>query len=574
MPRRPLRSACLAAALLLLAGAAGCGRKSEQAGEGTAPVEAPVPAPRGLLAEIAVATPSSSWSRLQRGVGGPLGLLPATFGGALLSTLGVDVTLASEIDPVAPVHGVVASPEGVVSWAVALRLADPRHARAVWLTGDAPPLTARPRGTLVELTPRTRPDGDVTLGLTPGGWLLVASSGAALEALGPYAAVTLAARPPPAHAAMVTIPDGAFAESLGPRLDAAWTEARRGLLERDAKLRAEHGGREPDFGDPKAIVAAADAAIAPRIALAREVGKATLTLDVGEEDATLEARFTPRDPRGGLAAHVERMKPLPPDAVGLLPARALVAFAHRVQDADADAGAESSPAALALLDVVGARLSDAHRKQLRGLVEDERRAGLDVVAGAASATEPRAAFVYGRAADPAALMRAFDAAGEVAAASPFKEMLHLASASSRTEDVEGLGKASVTTFTRAPAAAARRRPARDAGAPPAETLAIARIATAEAVLVGAGDDGIGALRWGRAPEHALATSAPVTRLLRGAREASTVVVAQPLLVDPGRAPADAAPLTVVLGRADGGPRVEVALTFALLREASRYLLGF
>ena len=137
-------------------------------------------------------------------------------------------------------------------------------------------------------------------GASPAGWLVVASTEDALARLGPYAVRTMPTKETPLESAPVVadVPRAALAGPLSDWLRARWGEARAWLGARDDEQRAKHGGRPPDFGDPRPIVDALDGAITRRIALLSGARGARLIVDVGEDEVHAELSVAP-DPDGG-----------------------------------------------------------------------------------------------------------------------------------------------------------------------------------------------------------------------------------------------------------------------------------
>ena len=74
--------------------------------------EPPVPMPEGLVAEATLLDPNPFWGKLQKGVGGALGILPMTLGGLVCAFAGIDPSLGPEIDGTAPAYGVIAEGGG------------------------------------------------------------------------------------------------------------------------------------------------------------------------------------------------------------------------------------------------------------------------------------------------------------------------------------------------------------------------------------------------------------------------------------------------------------------------------
>src|SRR5215471_8389411 len=120
---------------LLVPACGSCGREAPPLdGAAQGAVEPPVAAPEALVAEILIPTPNGTWGRVQRGVGGGFGILPATLGGVLCAFGGLDPSLGPEIDGMAPVAGVVTGGDsGAFGWALAAKLVEPRRAKDLLL---------------------------------------------------------------------------------------------------------------------------------------------------------------------------------------------------------------------------------------------------------------------------------------------------------------------------------------------------------------------------------------------------------------------------------------------------------
>ncbi len=265
--RLAITSAVIRRALLfVLVATASCGKcgASKHADETTTSLVevAPVPAPDKRLADVVIAHPNATWAKLQRGVGGAAGILPATAGGMFCTVLGLDPAMASEIDGSSPFYGVLAGDPVAPSFAFALKLGDVRKARTVLLEAETARFSWRDAGGMTELLAKGGADRSpgVVMGIAPSGHLLIASSSTDLTSLGPYVTRSLPAEPLPDGGAIVaSVPRAAIEGVLVPRLDALWATTRSFLAAADAKSRRDHGGRAPDFGDAGVLLERLDA---------------------------------------------------------------------------------------------------------------------------------------------------------------------------------------------------------------------------------------------------------------------------------------------------------------------------
>jgi hypothetical protein len=209
--------------------------------------------------------------------------------------------------------------------------------------------------------------------------------------------------------------------------------------------------------------------------------------------------------------------------------------------------------------------------------------------------------------DNEAASRAVRGAVDLAKVAPFKELLRVRDVTSSSEDLLGLGKASVAVITReppkgssdgrgprvgpaaTPAGAAAK--AGDAGAPNGATWGIdagapkpARARKDELGLAWIFDGGVLSLATGDTPlatlgatvrpDRKLSDEPAVARSLAAlANDTSTVLVVQPLRFDAARANLPAAPLLVALGRKDKAATLRIDIANGLLRELARRQMG-
>ena len=416
---------------------------------------------------------------------------------------------------------------------------------------------------------------------------MIASSPEALAALGPYTTRTLARRALPTSSTLVVeVPRAALEGVLASRAREAWAARRTALLLSDERARLAHGGRAPDFGDPRAIVSVIDQILGARIATLGDLEHARLVLDLLEEDARAVVTLTPREGAGPASAWVLGLgsEPWAP-AISALPKGAALAV-HVAREAETDGGAAPG-AAKALSEMLGERLTPEDERKLRDVLAGLARAGGPSVAFALSWDGPRGVFARAKVADREAAVRALRGVVELAGAAPLDGLLRVKA--TRTSEVEeaGLGRVTLATFVRAPEPRTLRprrpRPRGEAasdagprGAPESEGGGLAWLPDPEGLAVAAGPEPLTLLRAFARPEATLGKEPAVSRAmsaLAAPAQVDTAVVAQPLLTDERRAPLPVAPALLTLAREERAAVVRLTVAYGLLREASRLSLG-
>jgi hypothetical protein len=527
MKRRPLLLAAVGvlaiAALVLLLRARSCESKSN-APDATVTDVAP---PSDLLAEIVVTSPNATWSKLQRGIGGAVGILPMTVPGLLVTLADLDPALGAELDGTSPVYGVVAG----TKIAIAMRLIDARRARS--LLGDA------------------GPKRDVAFTLTDDGWAVVARTRPEIDALAPYLTKTLAARPVPAGAVAVDLVGPALASVLRD----AWNQAKAYLEAQDARMRAERG-RAPDFGDPAAILKALDDIVGSRLAVLADVKRASLAMDLDADGVV--ANGTIAKPTGAALAWAKGMSIGDASVVRALPATAALALAMR--DDEASLRAQG--------DAARSFVTTALRPKDPALVDRAitlaTKARGETSALAVVLDEPQGVFLESAVRDKDAAEGALRATTELAAS--FKDLLRVREPTITTQDQEGLGPITVAAFARA-------AKGRDGGAP-APPLAAAWTVKDGTARVTFGLEPVVTMRL-VAREKKLGDEPSLAKFIGAiGADASTIVIAQPLRIDPKRAALPTAPLALAIGRRGEDVFLRAEAGFPLLREVTRRQIGF
>jgi hypothetical protein len=563
-----------------------CSASSSSPIDAGAAMEPPVRAPDDLLADIYVPTPNSSWTKLQRGVGGAMGILPATLPGLLVALADLDVTLASELDGTAPMFGVVAGKPADPGVAVAIRLVDPRRARGVLVEGDTSRFTAKDVAGMTLLVPNRQDarERKLQLAITQNGYLLVMRQVADLTRLGSYVTRALpsrfAAAPGEAAAAVVEIPRSALDTMLAPQLESLWKDGKSFLLAQDERMRAERG-RAPDFGDPAAIVAALDAMLGRRIAVLADLEKVRLALAVTDDAAVVTATLTPVAGANGPAKKwVDGMKVGDLAPVLALPSGSALAIATR--DGEGERDDQSKELEKAITTSLGPRLKDPSK--LHEVIEAMTKARDESVAFALGLDEPTGVLVRAPVRDVASADKAIRGAFDLTKTEPFKELLRARDVTNTSEELPGLGKIAVLTLTRAGTSggASRQQGARagDAGAAspgkkPNQTIGVAWLTDQGTLSLGAGAEALVTLKLGARPDRKLADEPSLERFVKSVgSDVTTAIIGQPLRLDPKRANLPMAPLGIAIGRKGGDAFVRVDIADALLREAARWQMGF
>ncbi|MBX3198031.1 MAG: hypothetical protein KF894_07785 [Labilithrix sp.] len=552
---------------------------SAPAADAGAVAEPPVRAPDGLLADVYVTSPNASWTRLQRGVGGAVGILPGTLPGVFVALTELDVMFVDEIDGASPMFGALAGDPESPGAAFAMKLVDARRARLLLADGDTSRYATKEADGMTLLVPTKQDPSDrrLELAITRSGYLLVARAAADLERLGPYVTRTLPARPLPTDAAVtVDVPKSALQAVIKPRLESLWGDGKSFLLTQDEQMRAARG-RAPDFGDPIAIVGVLDAILGRRVAIVGDLEKLRLSLEITDEAAVLTAALSPLGPDGPARRWVDGMKL--GDAAPVLALPTVSALAVSLRDGEVDRAEQGKELEKAIATSLGARLKDPEK--LHEVIEAMTQARGESVALALGLDEPTGLFLRSPVRDPASADKAIRGAFDLTKAEPFKELLGVRDVVASSDELPGLGKIAVTTALRVSKDAKREASPRvaDGGAPVAKALpraaGAAWVVEEGALSLGAGGEPLVTLKTGVRPDRKLADEPSLARFTAAvASDASTVIVAQPLRLDARRANLPTAPLAIAVGRKGGDAFVRIDIADGLLREAARWQMGF
>ena len=576
-PGDRVRNLCLAATAALalatpwVAGCSSCGKPDgPPPGEAPAALEEKVAAPDDLLADGVALTPNATWGRLQRGVGGALGLMPQTAGAVMCSLAGVDLAMGPEVDGTSPVYFAFAGDVEAPSWIVVAKLVELRKARGVLLESETAKYTGRDEGSLTVLTPKgggAGVGGGVGVGVTRSGYLVVAKDAATLTRLGPYATRNLPREAPPKAPVHVEVRPKALAGRLRPLLERRWQATMAELLDSDAKQRSAHGGRAPDFAEPRAIVAVADGLVQRRLGAIGAIEKLSVDLDATDEDLHIAAELEgARDAGdGGLTPMtVGATTPLldaPKDSIAALLTRS----------APEERAADAKDIEVALLTTLGPRLPEAEATKLRAAIGGFARGRGDALTLVALGGERKAKGLVLRtpvgAKDSEIARRSVSDAAGLLRAPAFKDPLRLKKVQRTTGEAKGVGKCDVLEVL-----------IEGKGKLPDTKLGLAWEAEGGVLCAALGDDPLELVTRASRPEQKLSDEKTLAAYVEAlGKEASFVLLGQPFLVDQSK-PVPTAPAVLAWGSRGEAPVpkrwVRVDVSDRVLRELMKKQLGF
>lgn len=560
---KPIGPVVVLALPLAMSACGSCGHGSQGAAASDAGAAAsfpPVPAPDGLLAEAWVRAPDAVWSRVQNGVSGAVALLPPEAGSLVCAAVGLDAKLAPFVDGKSTAYVVVADAPGEgFAWAAAVPLKDARGASALLLGGDASAYTARTEGGM-QILARTGKRLDAAAAIAPG-WLVVARDDADLSRLGPFAWRTMPTLQAPDTAASVVaqVPASALSGPIASRLRAQWTEAREWLEKADRDERDRHGGRAPDFGDPRAIIASLDAMMQRRIELVAQGRGARLEADAGEDDVHFDMHLEPGPAEAG-ADLVAAMRTGDEKPIANLPSDTLLAFLSR---SDAAMRAEDAADAKAALEgALGDKAKGDDRKAIERALDDWTAARGDWMTAALGWGDERGLWFRAPSTDagPKAFREWIDLARRPALGDPLRAILQLGPPTVAPVSVPDVTDASLATFLAAKG-------------PP---LGIAWGMQDGELLAAAGEHAAKLLGIQASPPARLGDDARVGAALGAlGNDASFTLVAQPLRLEAALAASHAASAALVFawGRRGSDAWARLDAADELLRELVRMRAG-
>jgi hypothetical protein len=275
------------------------------------------------------------------------------------------------------------------------------------------------------------------------------------------------------------------------------------------------------------------------------------------------------------------------DVAALASLPATSAAALLVRDTEEDRADQAREIEKVMTSALGPRLAEGDAKKLHDVMEDFTKSRGEVLTSALAWDEPQGISLRGPVRDAVAASRAVRGAVDLAKVAPFKELFRVRDVTTSSEDLLGLGKASLAMIAREPAHGVKDagtprppREARDAGAPKPpvrarkEELGLAWIVDAGVLSLATGDTPLATLGATVRPDRKLSDEPAFARSFTALADgANSVLVVQPLRFDAARANLPAAPLLLALGRKDKDATLRIDVANGLLRELARRQMG-
>lgn len=277
-----------------------------------------------------MASPAALYAAL-RGASGQEGRLPANPGLVLGQLWELPLAAAGALVLDRPAVGAFVAREGagVVGIFGCRVRSGPEVVQALAIAGK--PVSKDPTGDLSVLSGF----GHSVFGVVDD-WLLVSSDEPALRAAGLYVARALSQRALGPEPFVLDVGRSALRGPLEQVLRANWQSSRTALVKLAAQMQASQG-RPPDFGDPSAILAKADANVNALLTTLAGAERLRLTLTPGDEELELALEVDPT-PGGGVEDSVLALSPVPYEAILSLPAEAQLAALTRLSLRDLGLG--------------------------------------------------------------------------------------------------------------------------------------------------------------------------------------------------------------------------------------------
>jgi len=399
---------------------------------------------------------------------------------------------------------------------------------------------------------RANPPLRLAVGLARG-FLLVASSEAELGRLAPYAWRTMPTLPAPASPAAVVA--SLEHEALAAHATSAWEHARAFLSERDREQRARHGGRAPDFGDPKAIVDAADVVVKRRAAFLAGAREASFTLEASNDSLVADLEIAPGDDAGPLSALS------PGDVRPLAEAPADAVLSLLVRDPIAVRADDAVEIAATLAHALGSRESEEDSRAIGSAIDAWAKGRGDWLEVSLTASQARAARLTspGGVAAAQALRSLVELGGRPVFAEPIHTVWGLGPPAIAAARVDGLTQASIATFGGS------------------SSFQLAWAVREDQLVAVAGDHAARRLaEEASSPSGHLGDDPRVARALSAiGNDAALVLLAEPLGLDATRPASEVtrAPALLAWGRRNGSAWLHAEAADVLLREVVRLQSG-
>jgi hypothetical protein len=366
-----------------------------------------VPPPAGLLADVFLATPDTTWQRVRGKLGGPASLLPSTFPTLVVTLLGLPPAVAEQVDAALPAYGAALEtvPGGEADLVLAVHLRDEARVIELLTKGPDARYELKKDSSGVQLIePKVKaPDTFAAMGLV-NHYLIASKTPAALMMGAQYVTRTLPTLPKPAVEITAMAGRTALAGPLAARLRREWTQWKKAREADDKAMREKHG-REPDFGDPAAALADIDGKVRRLIEVMGDLSQARFEVTSDESGIHTRVAMVPQAGDGLAAKEIGAL--VVGDTVPMmdLPASSVVALLTRDSEEVRKASAQDQTEGLG--HILGERITTDDRKKVGDVLEDWARARGDwLVAGVEWGPETRSLLVRGALKDAPAFEKA------------------------------------------------------------------------------------------------------------------------------------------------------------------------
>lgn len=318
-----------------------------------------------MLVEVAFTTPDETWKSVQAMIGGPAMLAPPTVGGLFV---GADPITADKLDTKLPVFALVVGTKDDqrIVWCAHARANALPALKSGFTDSDTAKFKVAGAEQSIDVLEPKGTDKRV-IGLAHGDFVLFASTRADLASFGPYAYRTLPTKPLPKSAMSASLGHDVLAGTVHDWITEQGSSVHNQLSRFDDELRKDHGGRAPDFGDPRAIIDVLDRWSKGTNDAVSDMDHATLVADV--DAAGLRATLTLSPPKNDGAAHALVTGMRPGDASPLLDAAGGMVLQALVRSDVDERTANATGVADTLRAVADKKLPPADDKKLTAALD-------------------------------------------------------------------------------------------------------------------------------------------------------------------------------------------------------------
>jgi hypothetical protein len=393
--------------MLMVVAVAGCKDKQPK----PEPIStAAVPPPAGLLADVFITTPDTTWQRMRGKVGGPAALLPVNFPSLVVTLLGIPPQVAEQVDGNLPAYGAMieTAPGGAHDMVLAVHLRDEARVIEALTGGQEPRFVSKKDTSGVLLIEPKAKSGDpfAAVGIA-NHYLLASKSAAALIIAGAYVTRTLPTLPKPATEISVIAGHAALAGPISARIRSEWSAFKKAREQDDQTLRQQHGGRAPDFGDPTAALADIDGKIRRLTEIMTDLSQARLELTTDELGLHSRLAMVPQGSTGVASREIGALVIGDTTPLLELPGGSIVAMLTRDAEEVRKAGAQEQVDGLS--HVLGDRITAEDRKRVSDVLDAWAKGRGDwIAAGVEWSGDSKALLVRGAVNDGAAFDKAME----------------------------------------------------------------------------------------------------------------------------------------------------------------------